>query len=598
MKPSFIRQLGIGNEELWGDDTPDNPSQINTGDVVLISDDASVDSVRTGYARTLTEIACDETDISNLRSQVDHLRQVSSGLEALMLDVEVVSANSDEIKPEERQVLIVAAQAVRQMCRDDDVCTVLDDIIEGRLEASQERLSSAIDTVNEQINQTNAAYINARDTRSIVIRDHALAAIDQAATETWDEAEKINDLTEPMGVKDEAAVMAASQNLRQSHENIVLVEDVRQYLQDHRISMYEEKAQALRSYVDEQMIKDQLRVNPASVLVDDHLYNGPASIQYVDAGLEALQGDISGEALDGVIDATDACLKDLLECTDDYRRTLADQANQLMNLAKLIQGNPNQFSFNGQSLVIPPKVVAGLYRGLPDDPVLSVTCSNATGHVLNTINLMSVLKQDLIEPCVSYTSHLSNQLINRYGDWGPCQSKPLLLKDSIPWSVYREEGDNPTVDILADYGCGEALCLTGTSHSITPAVSAAEEVYSRGRLAIALTKVDKTLPERVSAPNNAEEVFSLISTTLQLTQNLNDGLCDDIHEMQTLVNQALAKINLAINTLPDQHVEYSTASTLALTAGVNVVSIGQLWRIKTINAICNAVRAYIGACAL
>lgn len=151
MRTSPFRIWGTGNEELWSEEAREIAQNDNiTDDVLVLGEDASVVEARTIQVRALADIIQNEMDVSNIRSNIDNLQQVSAGIESLMLDVDIVT-NGDEIKPEEIQVLSAAARAVRREYLEPEHREVLDDIIEGRLEGSQEGLMDAIKSIGTKI---------------------------------------------------------------------------------------------------------------------------------------------------------------------------------------------------------------------------------------------------------------------------------------------------------------------------------------------------------------------------------------------------------------------------------------------------------------
>lgn len=151
MRASPYRIWGIGNEELWSEEAREIAQNDNiTEDVLVMDEDASVVEARTIQVRALADIIQNEMDISNIRSTVDALQRVSSGIESLMIDVDVVT-NGDEIKPEELQVLAASARAVRREYLEPEHREVLEQIIEGRLEGSQEGLIDAIKSIGAKI---------------------------------------------------------------------------------------------------------------------------------------------------------------------------------------------------------------------------------------------------------------------------------------------------------------------------------------------------------------------------------------------------------------------------------------------------------------
>lgn len=151
MRTSPFRIWGVGNEELWSDEAREIAQNDNiTEDVLVMGEDASVVEARTVQVRALAEIIQNEMDISNIRTNIETLRNISAGMESLMLDVNVVT-NGDEIKQEELQVLAAAARAVRQEYIEPEHRVVIDNIIEGRLEGSQEGLMDAIRSIGAKI---------------------------------------------------------------------------------------------------------------------------------------------------------------------------------------------------------------------------------------------------------------------------------------------------------------------------------------------------------------------------------------------------------------------------------------------------------------
>lgn len=151
MRASPFRIWGTGNEELWSDEAREIAQNDNiTEDVLVLGEDASVVEARTVQVRALADIIQNEMDVSNIRSTISDLQHVSTGIESLMLDVDIVT-NGDEIKPEELQVLAASARAVRQELLDPEARVVIDNIIEGRLEGSQEGLMDAIRSIGTKI---------------------------------------------------------------------------------------------------------------------------------------------------------------------------------------------------------------------------------------------------------------------------------------------------------------------------------------------------------------------------------------------------------------------------------------------------------------